>query len=181
MRLYEQSICAHVYTVCVVTTVKMVVEICHQFWWIFLGPNKPPTLVVIIHHTGMVAYYHHIWWFHVMLKNETLYMFFLYNMTLLPMADVYSMMHCHFMSTCGILCLCTLFVFFHAFPSFPSVSPPPSLPVLSMHSLTFSYFPPPCAYLVGVGVLVWMYMHVCGSIMCACVHNSCVTHWSGMR
>ena len=63
------------------------------------------------------------------------------------------------------LCVCALFVFFHAFPSFPSVSPP----VLSMHSPTFSHFSPLCVYLVdvGVGVLVQICMHVCESIICA--------------
>ena len=65
------------------------------------------------------------------------------------------------------LCVLSCFSFFPF-----SVSLPPS-PVLSMYSLTFSHFPPPCVYLVGVGVLVWTCMHVCESIMCACVHNSC--------
>ena len=154
------------------TTVKMVVEICHQFWWIFLGPNKPPTLVAIIHHTGMVAYYHHIWWFHVMLKNETLYMFFLYNMTLLPMADVYSMMHCHFMSTCGILCLCTFFVFFHAFLLSLQCPPPPTC---ALHALSDILLLPTTLCVLGgcgcacvdVHACVWInYVCMCPQLMC---------------
>ena len=92
-------------------------------------------------------------------------MFFLYNITLLPMADVYSMMHCHFMSTCGILCLCTLFVFFHAFPSFPSVSPSPHLcsPCTLWHSLTFHH--PVRTW--------WVWVCLCGCT-CMCVDQLCV-------
>ena len=50
------------YVLALCHTVKMVVEICHQLWWILLVPNKPPIMVAITHHTGMVVYYHHIWW-----------------------------------------------------------------------------------------------------------------------
>ena len=44
-------------------TVKTAVEIFHQYWWIFIVPNKPLILVEIIHLPTMVVYYHHAWWF----------------------------------------------------------------------------------------------------------------------
>ena len=53
-------------------TVKMVVEIFHQYWWIFTVPSKPPNLMEIIHHANkcgglfppcLVVHCHHGWWY----------------------------------------------------------------------------------------------------------------------
>ena len=83
------------------------------------------------------------------------------------MADVYSMMHCHFMSTCGTLCLCTLCVL-SCFSFFPFSVPSP-LPACALYALSDILSLPTSLCVLGGCGCACVDMHACVWINYVCM------------
>ena len=80
------------------------------------------------------------------------------------------MIHCHFLSTCGTLCLCTLCVYFMLFLlslQCPPSPPPPHLCSLCTLRHSLASHLPVCTW------WVWVWVCLCG-YACMCVNQVCV-------